>query len=598
MGKAAGHAKDKRFHIEVSRDHFTAYLHVAPNIKEGEIDISDIKRALLDQKIVYGVKEDEKLRVFLENLELYGHTLIVASGVPFTHGRDAEIKFNFNTDARYVPREEIKPAHSIDFREVGNIQGALKDSVIATKYPAAQGTPGITVYGQKLPGEWGMDITLNAGKNVSLAPNKTDYIAEVSGAPLISKNTLRVDDVFIVDGDVDFEVGNINFEGTVVIKGSVLDGFTVRAGGDVIIENTVQAADVYAAGDVIVRRGILTRSKTRVSADGSVYAKFIENSIVEADADIVVQNAILSSQVRANRNVIAISGDGAIIGGEILAFDKVIAKNIGSAANVKTYVQTGYRYDVQKQYLETTAKLRSIQKKLDEVKKGYDYASASGKDMDKLGELRGKAMKFLKLQKQMQEDLTEISNGRIFNQFSAVEALGKIHPGAQIFLGDTPFPIAREMSYAAIKWDIENKSVYFTSYDELTRGASAAQSKKAKTVLIIDDSKAVRRTLKLILEKMGMRVIAEAEDGVSGVAKFKETKPALVTCDIAMVNMNGLEALAQIRNINPKAKVIMISSMNDKRKVLDCIMSGAADFILKPFEPKRVMTVVRSVMEK
>jgi two-component system chemotaxis response regulator CheY len=65
-----------------------------------------------------------------------------------------------------------------------------------------------------------------------------------------------------------------------------------------------------------------------------------------------------------------------------------------------------------------------------------------------------------------------------------------------------------------------------------------------------------------------------------------------------MVNMNGIEALERIRDANPKAKIIMISSNSDKKKVLDCIMAGASDYILKPFEPKRVMTVVRSVLEK
>jgi hypothetical protein len=591
--------KDPRLRINVSRDHITAYLHVNNNVKNGDIDLGDIRGSLAAHHVTYGIKDTEKLSVFLENMDLYDHTLIVAAGRPFSLGDDARIEFLFEADARAALEDELSASlDSFDFRSVGRIASVKKGQVIARKIPATQGEEGVTVYGQKLPGEWGMDVTMQAGANVAVSQNGLDFMADIDGAPIVSRGVLRVDPVLIVEGDVDFETGNISFAGTVAVRGSILDGFTVQAAGDVIVENTVQAATVDAGGDVVVRRGILTRAKTRVTADGSIFARFIENSIVEAEGDVVVETAIMNSDVRCNGSVIALSGEGAIMGGQTLAFDSVIAKSIGSTASVKTYVQAGYRYDVQKQYLDAMGKLRSVQKQMAEVKKNYDFISNTSGDFDKLGELRGLAMKLLKIQKQMQDDITEINNGRIFNQLASIDVENTLYPGASLLLGDARYNVVKETGFAAIKWDSENRSLYMTTFDESGRGKHSRPGKRARTALIIDDSKSVRKTMALILEKMGLRVVAEAEDGAEGVAIYRETRPTLVTCDIAMVNMNGVEALQEIRTINPRAKVIMISSNRDKKKVLDCVMAGAEDYILKPFVPKKVMTVIRSVLEK
>jgi uncharacterized protein (DUF342 family)/CheY-like chemotaxis protein len=591
--------KDPRLRIDVSRDHITAYLHVNNTVKSGDIDLGDIRGSLTAHRITYGIKDTEKLSVFLENMDLYDHTLIVASGKPFTVGDDARIEFLFEADARAALSDELTASlDSIDFRSVGRIASVKKGQVIARKIPATQGEEGITVYGQKLPGEWGMDITLQAGENVTVSQNGLDFMAAIDGAPIVSRGVLRVDPVTIIEGDVGHETGSISFAGTVAVRGSIQDGFTVQAAGDIIVDNTVQAATVEAGGDIVVRRGILTRGKTRIHAEGSVFARFIENSIVEAEGDIVVETAIMNSDTRCNGRVVALNGEGAVMGGQTLAFDCVLAKSIGSTANVKTYVQAGYRYDVQKQFLDAMAKLRSVQKQMAEVKKNYDFVSNTSGDFDKLGELRGQAMKLLKIQKQMQDDITEINNGRIFNQLASIDVENTLYPGATLLLGDARFTVSKETGFASIKWDTENRSLYMTTFDESGRGKHSRPGKRARTALVIDDSKSVRKTMALILEKMGLRVVAEAEDGAEGVAIFRETRPSLVTCDIAMVNMDGIEALRKIREISSRAKVIMVSSNRDKKKVLDCVMAGAEDYILKPFVPKKVMTVIRSVLEK
>lgn len=581
--------------IEVSRDHFTAYLHVKPGSNPS---LEDIKRLIAAEKIVYGVKDDEKIRLFLENMELYDHTLIVATGKPFTQGTDAKIEFHFSADSRTEIEDEMSERGRIDFRNVGSVVSVREGEVIATKTPAFQGEGGMTVYGQALPGEWGMDVILKPGTNVKMSENGMQFIAEIGGCPIVSKGMLRVDPVYIIEGNVDYSSGNVRFGGTVAVKGSVLDGFEVHADGDIIVENIIQSANVSAGGDVIVKRGIITRDKGLVKAEGNIYAKFIENSNVECEGNVVVETAILNSRVYANGRVIAMQNDGAVIGGRIIAFDRIICRSLGSLAHTQTIAQVGYRYEVQRKYLEGLARLQGVQKQIKEVQKNYEYVSATNQnDLDRLGKLRGEMIKLIRIQDQMKEDLTELNNGRIFNHFAMVEIESTAHPGVNVLIGDIRHGVTKEIRYASFKWDDEQRSVYLASFDESGQGGIKAVASRAKTVLIVDDSKAVRKTLRMILEKMGMKVVGEADDGALGVEKYKQLKPSLVTCDIMMVNMNGIETLKAIRQENPKARVVMITSIRDKSKILDCVMAGARDYILKPFVPGRVMTVIKNVME-
>lgn len=118
----------------------------------------------------------------------------------------------------------------------------------------------------------------------------------------------------------------------------------------------------------------------------------------------------------------------------------------------------------------------------------------------------------------------------------------------------------------------------------------------AKNILIVDDAAFMRMMLKDILTKNGYNVIGEAENGKIAVSKYNELKPDLVTLDITMPEMDGISALKAIRQNDASAKIVMCSAMGQQAMVIDAIQSGARDFIVKPFQPDRVMEAVRKVL--
>ena len=118
-----------------------------------------------------------------------------------------------------------------------------------------------------------------------------------------------------------------------------------------------------------------------------------------------------------------------------------------------------------------------------------------------------------------------------------------------------------------------------------------------KKILLVDDAAFMRMMIKDILVKNGYTVCGEAVDGVDAIDKYNALQPDLVIMDITMPNMNGLEALKEIKKATPAAKVVMCSAMGQESYVVDAIKSGAADFIVKPFQADRIISTVQKVLK-
>ncbi len=116
-----------------------------------------------------------------------------------------------------------------------------------------------------------------------------------------------------------------------------------------------------------------------------------------------------------------------------------------------------------------------------------------------------------------------------------------------------------------------------------------------KTVMITDDTAFMRMTLKNVLEKNGYDVVGEAEDGLQAVEMYQQLNPALVTMDITMPNMNGVDAIKEIMKIDAGAKIVVVSAMGQKSVVIEALNAGARDFIVKPFQPDRILEALQKV---
>ncbi|MEJ5186785.1 MAG: response regulator [Candidatus Geothermincolales bacterium] len=120
----------------------------------------------------------------------------------------------------------------------------------------------------------------------------------------------------------------------------------------------------------------------------------------------------------------------------------------------------------------------------------------------------------------------------------------------------------------------------------------------APTVMIVDDALFMRMMIRDILSKDGFEVVAEAQNGLEAVEKYKETRPDIVTMDIVMPEMDGIEAVRQIMKIDPNARILMCSAMGQQPLVVEALEAGAKDFIIKPFQPSKVIEAVEKALKE
>ncbi|MDD2443720.1 MAG: response regulator [Desulfotomaculaceae bacterium] len=119
-----------------------------------------------------------------------------------------------------------------------------------------------------------------------------------------------------------------------------------------------------------------------------------------------------------------------------------------------------------------------------------------------------------------------------------------------------------------------------------------------KQILIVDDAAFMRMMIKNIVTKNGYEVVGEAENGQVALELYKKHKPDLVTMDITMPEMNGIDSVKAIRGVDPKANIIMCSAMGQQAMVMEAIQAGAKDFIVKPFQQDRILQAIGRVLAR
>ena len=118
-----------------------------------------------------------------------------------------------------------------------------------------------------------------------------------------------------------------------------------------------------------------------------------------------------------------------------------------------------------------------------------------------------------------------------------------------------------------------------------------------KTVLIVDDIPFVRKTLKQILSSHGYKVVGEAANGEEAIHLYRETQPDVVTMDLVMPTLNGVEATKRIMKFDPNATIVILSSMMQENLITEAILAGAKDYIVKPFQTEEVLKVMETVTQ-
>lgn len=330
------------FHLNVAKDRLTAELCYNDSYDIGEKEINITANSLLEflkeSKISFGIKEDA-LNQIANNFSIDLFPLIVAEGFDSKDGVNGKLEYKLELDT------EVDRSEGWDFREVMRIPTVQAGKKLAKIIAPSKGENGKNVHGKEILPRPGKPIVMRPGKNVKLNEDDQTFYATAEGQVNFGTRAINVFTVYEVFEDISMKTGNVNFSGTVVIRGDVPTGFTVKATGDIKIFGLVEAATIDAGGSVFISEGIAGLTEGMVTAGEDVNIGYINQGIVKAGNNITVENSILHSECSAGQDIVSQRGN--IIGGVLSAGRTINAKDIGNRMNTLTHISFGVDKKVQ-----------------------------------------------------------------------------------------------------------------------------------------------------------------------------------------------------------------------------------------------------------
>ena len=356
--------------VEISPDKMEIHVKISPVNMSNPPNADKIMEELLKQGLHF---IDENALRKLTDEKLFGQRIKVGQGKNPLPPEDGKIDFFVNIENAGKPKIDKKG--NVDYKNINLIVNVEKGAKLLQAKPPVPGKEGKTVTGEKVPVTEGKIIDLPMGKNTAVDPdNPGILISEIDGAVrLRDNNHVDVDSFMDIKTDIDYSTGNIDYNGSLVIKGDVKTGFCVSVKGNLEIEGIVEDADVEADGDIVIKQGCKGREgDNSIRAGGSISVKFGENHSLNAGKDITVSDYLMNCSSIAEGKISASGDPGLILGGTTIATKFIEAKVIGNDRGKRTYIKAGISNKLRSRLDSVNEKLKSIKSNLKKISKALD----------------------------------------------------------------------------------------------------------------------------------------------------------------------------------------------------------------------------------
>ena len=267
--------------------------------------------------------------------KVYDMPICVARAILPKRGINGSISYRYEKNR--VPKPKYDEFGIADFRELNLIVPIKKGDIIADLTQPTEGVPGTDIFGREIKAEPGTMPNVVVGKNTLLTADGRYIVSACSGHIIYGTGCFNVENTVTVKSDLDLSVGNISFAGDVLIKGNVMEGFSIKAGGNVRIEGTTFSATITAGGNVVINGGAIN---SKIDSEGDISIGFCENSTIKAKGK--VESAQFAfCDVFCYGELVAKGKTGVIVGGKITCMKNVTAGIVGSEKYTATEINIG-----------------------------------------------------------------------------------------------------------------------------------------------------------------------------------------------------------------------------------------------------------------
>ncbi len=386
--------------ITVDPERRYAKIRMYPNSNLGSrLSVRDILSLAEQRGVRYGIIQ-RNIEI-LHKTRLYCTDVLLARATMPVHGHDAVITYHFNVEKTNKPA--VGEDGQVDFHKLDMIEPVKEGQLLATLELADFGTPGTDVTGAEIRPRKVAVRTLKHGKHIRLSEDSLAMYSEIAGNVTCVDGTVFVSDCFEVPADVGPSTGDIDYDGSVEVKGNVLTGYTVRADGDIYVNGAVEGANLIAGGKIVLKRGIQGKGRGRMEAGGDIISNFIESSQVVAGGKIVT-DAIMHSRVVAKDTITVNGKRGLIAGGSIRSTQKIETKVAGSSMGTQTELEVGVDPDIVDRYHEIEMEMEKLS---DEKETVLQTVELLNKRFKQTGSLSAEKLGNLKRSKERTEEIEQ-----------------------------------------------------------------------------------------------------------------------------------------------------------------------------------------------
>lgn len=431
---------DERIVVELTDNDMHAYISL--HIDESELSESnraDLIREILiklwERGVVFGIKKD----VLLNGLRI-GEPILIAEGIPPVNGRDSVIRMYELKE----PKPEIKEDGRADYYELNLINKVKEGDWLGERTEPTDGTPGKSVKGETIHQLKGKRFPLfydPATVREEYSDGVTRLFSKINGAVHYNGDMISVSNYLEIMDNVDFNTGNIDFDGYLTVRGSIADNFSVAARDDIEILGEFGVGSVKEVvsrgGNILIKGGIAGRNKAVIKSTKDIYTKYISDATVICSGIVYVGYYCLNSNIRA-KQVIVESSRGRIIGGKIEAEQKVEAAYIGNEHENRTeIIVAGFDRSKMKEELDNlNESLIRARMELSKAKQLFALYNNSplntSKQFKDYESIRDKYFECKDRIKQLENEIKKIKKYFQVKGEGEVNILRKVHPNTMI----------------------------------------------------------------------------------------------------------------------------------------------------------------------
>jgi len=437
--------------ILADRDMHAYLLLTSPQNGGAALSAQQLADVLAAQGVKAGIQHDVLEKA--ASAPVYGQKILIAEGVPPLHGSNGSYELQFDAENELKPK--VRADGSVDFYDLGLVTNVREGQVLCTITPPTDGTDGITVTGEAAPAKKGRPVPNMTGKNTKLSDDGLQITAAVSGYVDFAMHKINVNDTLFIKEDVDNSTGSIKTPSNVVIGGTVSSGFSVESEGNVQVGAAISGAKIKAGGNLVLKRG---STGCKLECEGDLTTRYIENCDVFAKGEIK-SDYVMNCTIKCAKSLHVGGPIAKIVGGSCIAGEDIVARNIGSSAGIRTYLEIGTDPEMMRRQQELVeqipqweAKMASLQSLL----KLFEQYEAAGRLTPEKKQAYQDALYSYETSSELLQNGTQelevIAEEIKKKGYGRIVCKGTIYPGTCVKIGGTRMLVSTPMTNRALSY--------------------------------------------------------------------------------------------------------------------------------------------------